>query len=128
MKHDIQSHEDIQQMVDHFYAKVLKSDLLAYIFNDIAKVNWERHMPVMYAFWSSILLDEQTYVGNPMIKHIALSKHTPMTHLEFGAWLALFRETVDELFEGHVANEAKSRAEQIARLMEYKIGTEEHHS
>ena len=121
MKHDIQNHADIKQMVDHFYAKVLKDDTLAYIFNDVAKVNWEQHMPVMYAFWSSLLLDEKSYVGNPMIKHIALSKRTPMTQKEFTAWLTLFKETVDELFEGEVDHEAKSRAEQIAILMQHKI-------
>lgn len=121
MKHDIQSQADIKLMVDEFYLKVLQDATLAHIFNDVANVNWEQHMPVMYAFWSSLLLDAQSYVGNPMIKHIALSKRTPMTHKEFTAWLTLFKETVDTLFEGEVAQEAKSRAEQIARLMEHKI-------
>ncbi len=121
MKPDITNHEDIILLIDHFYNKVLNNETLAYIFNDIAKVNWEQHLPVMYGFWSSLLLNEQSYVGNPMLKHIALSKITPLTEKEFTAWLTLFREAVDELFEGDVAQEAKSRAEQIAGLMQYKI-------
>jgi hypothetical protein len=37
----------------------------------------------MYSFWSSILLSEGSYEGNPMEKHIALSKIVPMTEIEF---------------------------------------------
>lgn len=121
MKQDITSRDDIKQLIDRFYDKVVKNKTLGYIFNDISKVNWEQHLPVMYAFWSSLLLNEQSYAGNPMLKHLALNKITPLTETEFSAWLGLFNETVDALFEGPVANEAKSRAEQIARLMEYKI-------
>lgn len=121
MKPDIKNHEDIRLLIDHFYDKVRKNATLDYIFHDVARVNWEQHLPVMYAFWSGILLGDPSYSGNPMTKHIALSKITPLTHKEFSVWLTLFTETVDELFEGDVAREAKSRAEQIARLMEYKI-------
>lgn len=121
MKQDITRREDIKLLIDRFYARVQKNAALSYIFNDVAKVNWDTHLPVMYAFWSSLLLDEQSYGGNPMTKHLELSKITPLTTKEFSAWLALFTETVDELFEGAVAKEAKSRAGQIARLMQYKI-------
>jgi hemoglobin len=121
MKPDILSREDIKLLIDSFYDKVVKNNTLGYIFNDIAKVNWEQHLPVMYAFWSSLLLNEQSYAGNPMSKHLALNKITPLTEIEFSAWLGLFHETVDDHFEGSVAKEAKSRAEQIARLMQHKI-------
>jgi hemoglobin len=56
-----------------------------------------------------------------MQKHIALSKITEMTDKEFSEWLYLFIETVDELFVGEKANEAKLRAGNIARLMLHNI-------
>jgi hemoglobin len=78
----------------------------------------------MYSFWSSQLLDEQSYSGNPMIPHLRLSQLTPMGEVQFTEWLRLFTETVDELFKGIKADEAKSRAGNIARLMLYKINQE----
>jgi len=47
-----------------------------------------------------------------------------MTALQFNEWLRLFRSTVDELFIGEKAEEAKVRAENIARLMLHKIESE----
>lgn len=35
-----------------------------------------------------------------MLKHIELSKLTPMTEIQFSEWLLLFTQTTDELFEG----------------------------
>ena len=95
--------------------------MIGYIFNDVAKVNWTEHLPVMYSFWGSLLLNEGTYAGNPMQKHIALSKLTPLTSTEFAEWLRLFTQTVDELFTGPIADEAKTRAANIARMMLAKI-------
>ena len=78
-------------------------------------------MPRMYAFWTSMLLNEHHFSGNPMEKHITLSRITSMTEIQFNEWLLLFTTTVDKLFKGEIANEAKFRAENIARLMLLKI-------
>jgi hemoglobin len=95
--------------------------VIGHIFTDVAKVDWEKHLPVMYDFWASLLFDEQSYTGNPMLKHISLNKLTPLGSKEFSTWLDHFRDTVVELFEGPKAEEAMARAEHIAALMEYKI-------
>src|SRR6187402_203052 len=116
MRRDITNREDVEALVNSFYDKVKTNAQIGYIFNDVAKVNWQQHLPKMYSFWTSILLDEHSYTGNPMIKHIELSKITALTEVEFSEWLRLFNETVDELFEGATANEAKSRGANIARL------------
>jgi len=123
IKRDIVNRKDVELLVNTFYGKVKANAVIGYIFNDVAKVNWEHHLPKMYSFWASMLLDEHSYSGNPMIKHIELSKITPLTEKEFSEWLQLFNETVDELFEGTIANEAKSRGANIARLMLHKIQT-----
>ncbi|MDT8415142.1 MAG: group III truncated hemoglobin [Flavobacteriaceae bacterium] len=123
MKSDITNRKDIELLVNTFYGKVRNNAVLGYIFDDVAKVNWETHLPKMYSFWASILLGEHSFSGNPMQKHIALSKLTEMTDKEFSEWLRLFTETLDELFLGEKANEAKSRADNIARLMLHNIQT-----
>jgi hemoglobin len=121
MKSDIANRSDIEILVNTFYAEVNKNEKLGYIFNDIAKVDWAHHLPKMYSFWGSILLGEHSFSGNPMVKHVELSKIASMTEVEFNEWLLLFVKTVDELFEGQIADEAKRRATTIARIMLSKI-------
>lgn len=121
MKSDITNRKDIELLVNTFYEKIRSNSILGYIFDDVAKVDWENHLPKMYSFWASILLGEHSFSGNPMQKHIALSKITEMTNKEFSEWLHLFTVTVDELFIGEKADEAKLRAGNIARLMLHNI-------
>ncbi|MBP6513307.1 MAG: group III truncated hemoglobin [Bacteroidia bacterium] len=121
MKKDIESREDVELLVNTFYDGIKVHNLLGPIFNVSANVNWETHLPKMYSFWSSLLLGEHSFTGNPMATHIALSKNIPLTSLEFSEWIQLFNATVDDLFEGEKANEAKIRAANIARLMLFKI-------
>ncbi len=123
MKRDIAERKDIEVLINSFYAKVKTNKTIGYIFTDVAKVNWEEHLPKMYSFWASLLLEENSFSGNPMLKHIELGKQTAMTATEFTEWLLLFSQTVDELFEGDKAEEAKTRAANIARLMLHKIQT-----
>lgn len=121
MAADITNHDDVKLLVDTFYSKVKSNTILGYIFNEVAQVDWQIHLPKMYSFWSTIILGDQSYEGNPMLTHIKLSKLTPLTEKEFSEWLLLFNETVDELFYGPNAVEAKTRAGNIARLMLFKV-------
>jgi hemoglobin len=120
-KNDITGRADIQKLVDTFYDKVRSNDILGPIFNDVAKIDWGHHLPKMYDFWSSILLNDHSYSGHPMPKHVALSKLTNMTKVEFLEWLRLFYDTVDELFAGENAELAKYRGRTIAGIMLFKI-------
>lgn len=114
MKKDIDSREDIVVLVDAFYAKVQADGKLAPVF---AHVNWETHLPVMYDFWSSLLLGDKSYRGNPFEKHKAL----PIDAHHFSQWLKLFQETVDLHFEGSKAREVKDRAQSIATVFQHKM-------
>lgn len=117
----IVNREDIELLVNTFYDEVRKNDILGFIFDDVAKVNWASHLPKLYSFWSSILLGENSFRGNPMVVHIGLSKMTDMTEVQFNEWVKLFTKTVDSLFEGSKAEEAKIRASNIAQVMLSRI-------
>lgn len=121
MKRDIENRADIELLVNTFYDKVQINSLLGPIFNDIARVDWAHHLPRMYQFWAGLLLGEPGFSGNPMRKHVELSRMTSLTETEFSEWLRLFDETTDELFAGEKAEEAKVRAANIAKMMLYKI-------
>ena len=118
---DISSRKDIEYLVNEFYAKVLKDDKIGFFFNNIADIDWGKHFPIMYDFWETILFDTMKYKGNPMTKHIVLSKKEPMTAEHFERWLKLWNETVNEHFMGNRATEAIKRAEMIAELMKFNI-------
>jgi hemoglobin len=118
MKQEIKTGEDVKLLVNTFYDAVNQDELLAPIFNDHAKVDWESHLPVMYDFWSSILLGSTAYKGRPFPKHLRL----PITTEHFGRWVELFTKTIDTHFEGVKANEAKQKAASIAQIFQMKMG------
>ncbi|WP_019669318.1 group III truncated hemoglobin [Eudoraea adriatica] len=119
---DIENRKDVENLVNEFYTKVLKDDKIGFFFNKITAIDWEKHFPIMYDFWETILFDRIKYKGNPMTKHIVLSKKEPMTSEHFERWLLLWNETVNENFMGNRAAEAIRRAQMIADLMKFKIG------
>ncbi|HJW29025.1 MAG TPA: group III truncated hemoglobin, partial [Saprospiraceae bacterium] len=106
MNPDIETTEDIKLLIDTFYSKVRNDDVIGYIFNDIAQVDWEKHLPKMYAFWGFLLLGQDSYQGNPLEPHRRLNEKVKLTEAHFDRWLLLFHETVEELFQGKVAEEA----------------------
>jgi hemoglobin len=109
-KPDIRNKEDIRTMVDAFYGKVREHERLGYIFNDVANVDWDSHLPKMVEFWAKMLFQTQNYHGKPFRKHMPL----PIERKDFSIWYGLFRETVDEYFEGEKAEFAKDLAGRIA--------------
>ena len=120
MKTDIRNRKDIEKLVNAFYDKVKKDDVIGYLFNDVAKVKWELHLPRMYDFWENILFYSGNYSGSPMVVHKELHQKSPMNQQHFHHWNDLFSETVDKLFEGVKANEIKERASNIAQVIMYK--------
>ncbi len=121
-KSDITDRADIEKLVNDFYRKVKADPVIGYIFTEVAALDWDHHLPTMYAFWESVLLDAGTYRGNPILKHIELDGKLRLTPEHFDQWKKLFNETVDDAFEGPKADLAKQRAEMMAQLMWYKIG------
>ncbi len=117
MKQDINKLEDVELLVNTFYGRVQEDELLGPIFNDVIQDRWPTHLNTMYKFWQSILLDQNTYTGQPFLKHINLG----IEENHFARWLYLFHSTVDELFEGTVAEDAKKRSAQIAGTFNSKL-------
>ena len=116
MKKQITSQEEIQLLVNTFYGRVRQNELIGPIFEERIQDNWQVHLEKMYRFWGSILLDENSYSGHPFAPHVKL----PIQKEHFETWLKIFTSTVDELFEGEVAEEAKLRAKTIAHIFESK--------
>lgn len=121
MKKDIAGRKEIEILVNNFYDKVRVDGEIGFIFSDIAKVNWEKHMPIMYDFFENMLFYTGSYTGNPMELHLHVNKLFPFTEAHFNKWLLLFFAAVDETFEGEKAELAKQRAKSIATVMQIKL-------
>ena len=121
MKKDIETRNDIECLVNLFYKKVSADDILGTIFNEIANINWETHLPVMYDFWENAVLFTGNYSGNPINLHEHLHHLQPLHAVHFEQWNKLFCSSVDELFEGEKAKLAKERALSISSVIQSQL-------
>ena len=124
MKKDILTRKDIETLVDAFYVKIKKDEVIGFIFSEISHVNWEKHLPIMYNFFENMLFYTGSYTGNPMELHKHVNQMFPLTSKHFDRWNLLFSSTVDELFAGKTAELAKQRAKSISTVMQIKILSE----
>ncbi len=118
---DITQRKDIEQLVNEFYEKVKLDETIGPIFTDVAHVNWEKHLPVMYDFWENIIFQTGNYTGNPMSAHFKIHEKHPFTKAHFTRWLAIFQETLNDCFEGPNTELARQRALSIATVIEIKL-------
>ena len=115
-KRDISGVDDIKLFVDTFYEKVREDNLIGPVFNNVID-DWTPHLQKMYAFWNAVLFSVPGFTGNPFAKHAPL----PIESVHFDRWLVLFNDTIDSLFEGEVARDAKKRANTMAILFLSKL-------
>lgn len=121
MKPDIQGRAEIEQLVNAFYERVRSDELLGFIFDRVAQINWETHLPKMYAFWETVLFRTGGFTGNPVAVHARLVPQTEMGRAQFDRWLAVFEGTVDTLFEGENATHIKRCAADMANVIHARI-------
>lgn len=114
---EIEGRSDVETLVNTFYGKVREDELIGPIFNNKIDGNWEPHLHKMYGFWENILFGNNAYSGRPFPPHAQLN--IDVHHFE--RWLTLFHQTVDELFKGDLAEEAKNRSTLIARVFLGKL-------
>ena len=120
-KKEIEQRQDVELLVKEFYKKVRANETLGYIFDDIMKIDWDHHIPILTGFWETILLDTASYQRNAMGVHFTVNQKIKLESHHFTEWLRLFDETVDEFFLGERALLAKKRAHSVADLMLLKL-------
>lgn len=117
MKKDIETIDDIKLVVNTFYQRIQKNELLGAIFEERIKDRWPEHLEKMYRFWQTVLLGAHNYNGAPFPPHATM----PISQGHFKIWVGIFSETIDELFEGEIATEAKNRGALMAAIFNSKI-------
>jgi len=113
----IEDRKDIVVLVNTFYSKIRNDELLGPIFNShIPADKWSEHLSKLADFWETNLFGKANFKGTPSAKHINVDanlNHTiEQTH--FGQWLNLWFETINELYEGELAEKAKNAAQKMS--------------
>jgi len=113
---DLDTPDQVAEMVRRFYQDVAQDDLLGPMFNDVAQVDWSEHLPKLTAFWSRALLGIEGYSGNPFRAHALINARSPFTVAHFERWLQLFADTVELGWTGPNADRALALARNVARV------------
>ena len=124
MQHQTITRENIKILVDRFYSKILKDELLADFFiqklgDEMITDDWQRHLKILTDFWTSITLGDSAYSGQPVKPHMQMEG---LQRVTFERWLELFFETVDRLYSKEAADIFKTRSQTIANNFMRLIG------
>ena len=114
MLHDITTPEDIDALVEQFYTELLNHPQMQGFFTGI---DLDHHLPRIKHFWRFVLLNEPGYTTNVFEKHM----HLPAHKVHFDLWVQLFSQTVDRMFQGERAQEAKLRAQTLGFTFAHKL-------
>ena len=123
-KKEIIHRADVFLLVKSFYNKIKEDDLIGVIFLKMIPENeWNDHLEKLTDFWETNLFFVRKYKGNPIQVHKNVDEkfEHSISQEHFGRWLQLWFATIDELFYGEKADQAKERARNIASMLFMKI-------
>jgi len=110
--------ERLSELVDLFYGRVRKDDLIGPVFNR-AIDDWPEHLERLQAFWSSVMLTSGRYKGRPLPAHV---KHgDSIRQASFDRWLELWREATEEVLPPAAAAAMQEKAGRIAESLSLGI-------
>jgi hemoglobin len=118
---DIETREDCERLVRAFYGRALEDAVIGFIFTDIARLDFEEHVPVVTAFWETLLLGAQSYDRGAFHPHAALHARVELREGHFERWLSIWYGTVDELFAGPRAELAKAHAFRLGNAFRMRL-------
>ena len=110
--------ERLSELVDLFYGRVRKDDLIGPVFNR-AIDDWPEHLERLQAFWSSVMLTSGRYKGRPLPAHV---KHgDSIRQASFDRWLELWREATEDVLPPAAAAAMQEKAGRIAESLSMGI-------
>lgn len=118
---DLSTRADISALLRRFYGRVLVDDVLAEPFEAIRMKGLESHLPVMCDFWETVLFRAGLYTGSALRAHRIVHDRHALTAKHFLRWLGLWNSTVDQMYRGPRAEQAKIQAARIAWAMHRRL-------
>lgn len=121
MKKELENREDLVLLLNAFYRKAFKDELIGRFFTEVVPLDLDTHIPVIADFWEAVIFGKHGYRKNVMEVHGHIHQLSAIKKEHLHRWVKLFAETADELFEGEKAILLKQRASSIATLMDIKL-------
>jgi hemoglobin len=118
---DIAERADCERLVRAFYGRALGDPVIGWLFTDVARLDLEAHVPRITSFWETVLLGTPSYRGGAFAPHAMLHMKAPLRRGHFERWLWLWHTTVDELFTGPRAEQAKHHATRVANAFHGRL-------
>ena len=102
MNSDVKNRDDIKILVDSFYERAGKDELLGSIFHQLNF--YGTYKETLYRYWEDTLLNPQHDLQRELPTHIGLM----FSPQHFIRWSRLFLENLDSLYSGPNADKAKT--------------------
>ena len=118
---DLADRADVEALLRRFYGRVFDDATLAEPFAELRVKGLGSHLPVMCDFWETVLFRAGLYHGNALLVHRQLDDRHPLCGTHFARWLTLWNATLDEMYQGPVAQRAKVQAGRIAKSMHRRL-------
>lgn len=110
---DLTSRKDIHNLVVGFYRELIMDEVLGPIFEEVAEVDWSKHIPLLIDYWCRVLLGHQTYQGAILVAHRHVHDQQAFTADHFDRWYSFWVATIDQTWAGPLAEKAKSHAAKV---------------
>lgn len=115
---DLDSAEEILELVTRQYADIVQDDLLApYFTGGPRHLDWQAHIRSVADYWQHVVLLTPDYDIDVLEGHRHLHDQNTFTPEIFDRWLQIFIDAVDGGWTGPNAELAKKRATGMARAM-----------
>lgn len=115
---DLDTPEEIFEMVTRQYADVVQDDLLAEYFDfGPGFIDWQAHIGAVSDYWNHVLLYAPDYEIDAIESHRPVHDRSAFTPAALDRWLQVFLDTVDGGWAGPNALRAKKRATGMAWAM-----------
>jgi hemoglobin len=114
---DLDTRTAIHDLVVRFYREIALDELLGPLFDEVAEVDWARHIPKLIDYWCRVLLGEAGYDGLFVASHRRVHALEPFREELYIRWLELFVSAVDAEWSGPKAEQAKAHACHMASVL-----------
>jgi hemoglobin len=115
------SRSEIHALVVRFYREIVFDELLGPVVGEVAEVDWSIHIPKLIDFWCRVLLGQPGYEGYILHAHQEVHAIEAFQLELFDRWYLLFTETVDDGWEGPIAEAAKAHAARMAGVLARRL-------
>lgn len=118
---DLDTRSEIHDLVVYFYREIVFDEFLDHVFEDVAQVDWNEHIPRLIDYWCGVLLRQPGYDGMVLAAHHEVHDLEAFTAEHFETWFAMWVRCVNERWAGPMAERAKSHAAHMVRVMSRKL-------